>query len=393
MGTKRDLAARVQTAVRSARPGIFLDAFSGMCSVGERIGIERQVWSNDTQIFASQVAHALFVSKEEPMQALTASELFFPQFWAHLSVLSQPLEKSLATEKRYITSDSFQCTATNYRYISNLLRKDYAGLPSNKYSLFTLIYADSYVGIKQAIEIDSLIAAIDHAHTRLSISEDQRRWLLLALGGSILKCACTTGHFAQFLEPNENSYRFFSKQRKRSIWETWLQSIEHLSAVGDEKWRSNNQSFNEDSITLLSRLACAKNRPAVIYADPPYTDDQYSRFYHLLETLMLYDFPEVSGKGRYRTGRYTTPFSLKSKVVTAFDNLAAASAATGADMVLSYPSNGLLYETGLNPKIVLKKHFRKVECRYAIPHSHSTMGGSKGYAKEIVTEHIYMATV
>ena len=40
---------------------------------------------------------------------------------------------------------------------------------------------------------------------------------------------------------------------------------------------------------LAKGIRGMKQRPAIIYADPPYTDDQYSRFYHLYETALLYD--------------------------------------------------------------------------------------------------------
>ena len=41
----------------------------------------------------------------------------------------------------------------------------------------------------------------------------------------------------------------------------------------------------------LPRSSSAQKGVAVIYADPPYTRDHYSRFYHVLETLCLRDCP------------------------------------------------------------------------------------------------------
>lgn len=34
-----------------------------------------------------------------------------------------------------------------------------------------------------------------------------------------------------------------------------------------------------------------KNNVSFIYADPPYTDMQYSRYYHLLNIVAKYDYP------------------------------------------------------------------------------------------------------
>jgi adenine-specific DNA methylase len=81
---------------------------------------------------------------------------------------------------------------------------------------------------------------------------------------------------------------------------------------------------------------------AVIYADPPYTRDHYSRFYHVLETLCLRDFPNVStafqtgptSRGVYRTERHQSPFCIKSKAPGAFTELFAG--AKGIPMLISY---------------------------------------------------------
>ncbi len=74
-----------------------------------------------------------------------------------------------------------------------------------------------------------------------------------------------------------------------------------------------------------------------------------------------------------------------------FDNFVGLSAKTGADLVLSYPTNGLLHEIGTDPMLVLHKHYRKVECCFEISHLHSTFGASKGCAQSQVVEHIYLA--
>lgn len=391
MGTKRELASVVSKTVESAKDGIFLDAFSGMCSVGEAIGTARQVWSNDTQVFAWHVAQALFASHDEPPSVLAAAEILFPRFIAHKNSLSATLTLSLAAEVHHEVSANFKESQIRYPKISACLAKELPLLMGRRQSLFARLYADSYVGVKQAIEIDSIVASINNAKNNKLLSPDQSRWLTIALGRAVLKCSSTTGHFAQYLQPKEGSYQTFINQRRRSIWEGWLESISKLTPVGCERWRSANKTFNEDSISLVHRLSKDKIRPAIIYADPPYTDDQYSRYYHLLETLILYDYPKVSGKGRYRGKRFQTAFSMRSTVVQAFTDFVTGVAATGADLILSYPSNGLLHEAGSDPLVILKTHFRQTECSFVVPHKHSTMGASKGPAAERVTEFIYMA--
>jgi adenine-specific DNA-methyltransferase len=109
--------------------------------------------------------------------------------------------------------------------------------------------------------------------------------------------------------------------------------------------------------------------------------------------LILYDYPEVTGAGVYRNDRFRTPFSIKSQAAGALETMVAAVAKVDADLVLSYPTNGLIYEAGLDPLVIMKKHFRSVECCYAISHNHSTFGASKGAAKATVIEQIFLGRV
>ena len=83
--------------------------------------------------------------------------------------------------------------------------------------------------------------------------------------------------------------------------------------IGSAGWRSRNRVFAQDANSLLAELCHLPDRPAVIYADPPYTDDQYSRYYHLYETLLYYDYPEALGTGRYRPDRFRSQYSLKTR--------------------------------------------------------------------------------
>lgn len=391
MGTKRELAPAVAGVIAHAKEGVLLDAFSGMCSVGEKVAPTRQVWSNDAQVFSSEVARALFVSRDAPPQAILAADTIFPNFEKHSVALSAAFQRSIDAEQRLLEADSFTDFCKAQSVLSKALAGERESAPAAADNLFTVSYSDNYFGIQQAIDIDAIVKSVNLAATEEHINLDHRRWMLIALGRALLKVANSTGHFAQYLKPNATTYKRHIRQRRRSVWEEWLFSIGELHPVGDPAWRKRNRCFNEDSLALLPRLRRLKQRPSVVYADPPYTDDQYSRFYHILETLLLYDYPTISGAGLYRGNRFVTPFSQVSKVVDAFDALLSGVAGIGADLVLSYPTNGLLYEAKAKPEQLLRKHFKHVERRYSATHDHSTFGASKGTQKASVTEVIYLA--
>lgn len=393
MGTKRELAPAVADVIDHAQGGILLDAFSGMCSVGEQVAPARQVWSNDTQVFSAEVARALFVSRDEPPRPIFIADALYPNFEKHQLLLSAVLRRSIVAEQRLLDSVSYEDFCKRQTRLANALKAEIAAAPARQDNLFCLKYSNNYFGIQQAIGIDAIFKSISIATEAKVISNEHRRWLLIALGRALLKIANSTGHFAQYLKPKEATYKKHLSQRRREIWEEWLFSTGVLNPVGHAAWRAKNKCFNEDSLNLIPRFGRTKQRPAVVYADPPYTDDQYSRFYHLLDTLILYDYPAISGAGLYRSNRFATTFSLKSKVASSFDSLVGSVAAIGADFVLSYPTNGLLYETNVTPLEILHKYFKNVERCYSARHNHSTFGASKGVVKSSVTEVIYLAKI
>lgn len=391
MGTKRDLATVVAQVIDQTQTGALLDAFAGMCTVGEQVAPRRQIWSNDTQVFAAEVAKALFTSVDDPPDAIWTADLHFDNFQKHRARSSNKYNEPLETERLLHTTEKFMPFMRRRGILRQQIDRITEKFKRRNHNLFTTTYSDTYFGLQQSIDADAIVGAIFEVHEARETTLDQKRWCLLALGRALLKISNSTGHFAQYLTPNQLSFHRFSSQRRRDLWTEWLFSIGELSAVGTIDWRKQNKAFNEDSLVLIPRLAKSKERPSIIYADPPYTDDQYSRYYHILETLMLYDYPDVSGAGLYRSARFSTPFSLKCKVAQAFDDLIKSVRELGADLVLSYPSNGLIHEVGTTPKTILKRYYEKVERCCAVPHRHSTFGASKGSAQANVTEVIYLA--
>jgi adenine-specific DNA-methyltransferase len=172
-----------------------------------------------------------------------------------------------------------------------------------------------------------------------------------------------------------------------------LNAIEDFMPIGSRNWRRENRAFRSDALGLLKQFQASKARPRVVYADPPYTNDQYSRYYHLFETVLLYDYPEPSGAGLYRGHRFASEFSIKSKVSASLSTLIERSAEIGADLILSYPTNGLLVGSRELIPGMLKRFYRRRSEPIEISHSHSAMGGSKGHAAYGVTEVIYHASM
>lgn len=59
--------------------------------------------------------------------------------------------------------------------------------------------------------------------------------------------------------------------------------------------KANINIFKEDSNILAKRFLQEKKHIDIAFIDPPYNSRQYSRFYHLLETLTLHNKPTLYG--------------------------------------------------------------------------------------------------
>jgi adenine-specific DNA-methyltransferase len=395
MGTKKYLARHMREVIDSCPPGPVLDVFSGMGSVAEALASSRQVWMNDVQFFASEVARALFASRSRPVDRDGIMDQFIPLFEQNKQRLLNRFRETIRDEDGEIAAGTVQGLLNANQIVRSRIDSAFVygelrrlQLKSTEpYRLFALSYSGKYFSLRQTIEIDSLRYAIDAIH----IADEQKRWMLLALGVAMLRASASTGHFAQYLSPKAANLQFLLRQRRRSIFETFWIELSALAPVGTQLWRSKNRVFRHDAIQLLEQLGRSGNGPAVVYADPPYTDDQYSRFYHLWETLILYDYPVATGKGCYRAGRFRTPFALKSEVEGAVNALACAASKTGAHFVLSYPVNGLLSTIPIRIEDIVKRHYRSCKAVRQIKHEHSTMGASNGRAKNLVTEMVYLA--
>jgi adenine-specific DNA-methyltransferase len=201
----------------------------------------------------------------------------------------------------------------------------------------------------------------------------------------------TTGHFAQYLEVKTSTLNRFILNRKRDVFTQWVAALKDLEPCGSKEWRSNNKTFQGDANRLLPRLKRLEKIPSVIYADPPYTGDQYSRYYHLLKTLIAYDYPTSEGKGQYRPARFVSDFSLRKKVFGAFESLVSGAAALGSELIINYPEYGLLEDTEKSMLGILRAHFSRAELAAVIAHEHSSLGASKGVERSAVREMIFYA--
>lgn len=404
MGNKREMAGDVAAIIDDLRPGRpVLDLFCGMCSVaGALADTGRPVWVNDVQRYATLAARCLVAASDGPPDADATVRLLAASVQRNRDALLERFADDVDVEDRVLADPSVDAYAAAYSRFGHAANDDrvaaeVAALAATRrrapYRLATLTFAWGYLGLRQSIELDSVRYAIDAHRRRGDLSPAEARWALLALVQAASRMATGSGHTAQYLHAeNASSLARVVTLRRRDAHAQFTVELGLLEPYGDARWREHNRVLGTDALRIWPTLARRGFRDAVVYADPPYSKNQYSRFYHVLETLTRYDYPPAAGRGRYRPDRFITPFSTRRGVAAAFDRLARGVAQTGSTLVLSYPSQGMLTDwTDTDARSVLARHFATVRLALRRPARHSTLGARHGQASGPVEELVWVA--
>lgn len=401
MGTKRYLAPTVSAVIAELPDGPLLDAFSGMGAIAEAVADSREVWVNDCGSFASTVSSALFTSRTGPPSRSITLAALETAFHKNAGALEQRFANSLSKEQKYFNSKDIDDAISGNIGLPwvgsckdlQLQQRRLARKPNTfPYRLASITYPGSYFGMKQCIEIDSIRYAVELARSNKVISRDEARWLLVALCQVMSRVNNSTGQFAQFIKPTQANLTRVISKRQRSVWNEFLQTVSSLNPVGTQEWRAGNRSYRSDAASLLSFLKTRGDRPAVIYADPPYSKAEYSRYYHVLDALVDYRYAVTTADGRYPTLRKPVKFGRLRTVAQAMERVLARSATLGSTLILSYPSSGLFHQTGADLMRMLRKYYKKVEIAYEEVKQHSTFGGPQAPPSVQVIEHVYLAS-
>lgn len=242
-------------------------------------------------------------------------------------------------------------------------------LEKREYNFFEKNYSDTYFSASQCKEIDSIRYAINFIED-LNI----KSLYLVSLMNAMCVCEATSGHFAQYLPPDHPR---LEKIRDRSIWDEFLKKCNDFKKIVFSKFENKCFNLNYEELLELSEFEDV----TLVYIDPPYTGEQYSRFYHVLETICKYDNPELEFKGLYRTDRFTSPFSLRTKAFDEFEKLFSILASKGKKIVLSYSTKGLIKEYEM--EYLLKKYYKYCEVKRK-SYNHSTQGKGNVNLEELL---------
>ncbi|MDU1022887.1 MAG: DNA adenine methylase [Peptoniphilus harei] len=356
---------------------VVCDLFSGSGVVSNKLAQDFIVYANDIQEYSKLITKVLLCVDKNKTNSITYKDIIDSSYYRfNISKLSRIFEKPLKYEKDIFESKDYKKFAElnelgvfydkseldnkNKKIADEIFGESLGIFNLNKikeisttkeyYALFSIYYSNGYFSLQQSIEIDSIRFALDKMLENKVVDQYTYELLLVCLLHSVSEIVSSVGkNFAQPIKVTDKNGKIKDFAVKRCMrdrglkieeyFQTMLTTLESLNVSSD-----NNKVFSEDSTKLLD-LEEMKN-VNLFYLDPPYTIDHYSRFYHVLETLVKYDYPCLEEKvfkgekrimnGRYRDDRFQSKYSIPSKGLAEFKELIEKIGKLDADIVLSY---------------------------------------------------------
>ncbi|APW41388.1 hypothetical protein RS694_01700 [Rhodoferax saidenbachensis] len=406
LGSKQRLAESIGVLINEIAPGMSRvgDLFSGSGVVSALLAAQRPVTAVDKQVYSSVLSSALLQGRAEHFSALIGQE-FKARAEEIASEIARSLAPLLALEEEAMVAAAggrpellielieFGSIAVHAQRVpenaSPRLVKSLGDAARNlDRSAFTAAdltatryFGGPYFSYKQAIALDAIFVAtnaLPAAPIALAV--------LLSVASEIVN---TVGkQFAQPMKLKKADGTVPSLLLQRALRDRSLDVFETYKDWASRWMTSVPAECFEHRIVRGDVLDFVDGDSScqAWYADPPYTIDHYSRFYHVLETLSLRDSPRLDEmnkrgeaavmRGVYRTGRYQSSFCIPSQAPVAFNRLFSATAKRGTPLVLSY--SPFDEEKGHRPRLLTlkemvqtaKRHYRRVTVMEISAHSH-----------------------
>lgn len=383
LGSKLRIATSIVSAINEVDPyyGRVCDLFSGSGTVSGAFSNSRAVTSVDIQEYSRVLCSAVLRPAQlspldiekfinEAISAETSEALawsFSPlieyentclrnSFPREYEALAEILEMgALGT----ISLQNIQERTLQYREATKetLKRLDTAGMRVSPLSTCSRFFGGIYFSFQQAVLLDSLV---NHALKFDAEVKDTCMAAVLRVASILVN---TVGkQFAQPIKPRTKhgdlKNNFAPKMRKDRELDTidiFKDSFSKLQSLNPTRFE--HKIIAGDYLDVLKREG---ENFSCVYADPPYTRDHYSRYYHVLETICKRDNPDIStvkqhgkvsvSRGIYRADRHQSPFCIRSKAPEAFNALFEHIHDLGIPLVLSYSPHEK--NDGTHPRVV-----------------------------------------
>lgn len=335
----------------------FVDLFSGSGAVSKFVamGYGIPVLATDLQEYAVYLSGAV-INRTTPISA--------EREWSRW--VSRAREVLAQDPELFVFAEAFDADcagSTNRQHCTATIEAVRVGceqLPGT-YPL-SRAYGGHYFGLWQSLWLDALRATVPTGGIR--------DVAIAALIEAASECSASPGHTAQPFAPTDSGLPHILNAWKRDVLS---RTEKYFLATALLHAKEVGEAFVADAVAQTAALT----EEDLVFLDPPYSEVQYSRFYHVLESVAAGIVGDVSGVGRYPelAARPQSKFSCKSPALDEFDRLMLGVAASGAHALVTFPegdaSNGL---SGEMVEKIAGQYFSVV--RRAVKSTFSTLGGT-----------------
>jgi adenine-specific DNA-methyltransferase len=375
MGSKAAILPFIATELSKVhstdRP--FVDLFAGACAISGGFGHVSKVISNDIQEYSAVIA-STYLRRAEKIGEFDIVKLASKIATKNLAAL--PLDLKYRPD---VSLAEFNNIEERNR---SLLHIEF----SYSHHLFTRIYSGTWWSAEQCVWIDAIREVLDSLIGANKIAKADFDFGLTCLMHAMAYTSQGTGHYAQYRDAkSESGMVDINKYRLASVPTIFARKFNTLLA-----WNLENViDCGHELVAMDYRECLASIGPSVVYADPPYAFVHYSRFYHAMETIVKYDYPEIQHirdtvvKGRYRVNRHQSPFCIKTQVRGAFIDLFEGVKRSSSDLLLSYSNTGMI---DIEELMMLASSTFGLEYEVwfdHMSHTHMTMGRREDRSRQV----------
>jgi adenine-specific DNA-methyltransferase len=362
MGSKSKIMDFVLSGINDVHTdGALCDVFAGSASLAGAVGDQVPVHSNDIQAYSAVLAESYLrawrsPNSPTPLVILSKAKAIVDKNRKQISRFHDYSEATSLKQFNAIELDQ-------QRLIDKTFRRSW--------HLFLKFYSGTWWSAEQALWIDAIRQVAEEF-----VDDPCYPLILSSLMFAMAYTSQGTGHYAQYRDAKTVSSMIdISLYRKKSLAKIFAKKYtDVLDSSPDKPYGMAH------IVTSVDYRDCLHNfSGGTVYADPPYAFVHYSRFYHAIETLILYDYPDIQKKngiivkGRYREGRHQSPFCIRSQVSDAFEGLFEGVNKTNSKLVLSYSNTGMISIKDLSE--LAQKHFagKSIEI-VSTDYQHMTLG-------------------
>ena len=293
IGSKAHLLKDIEDFIAQnikTRQKVFCDIFSGTAAVACYFKPLYRIISNDSLYFSYCIQKALLENNSVPDFALLKDRKIEP----------------FSFFEKFIYSENI-----SGKHKSGFMEQNYSPSGSAGRMYFTP---------ENARSIDFVRTTIEKWKDRQLISENEYFYLLAMLLQAVPSVSNITGTYGAYLK----------KWDRRALKKLEIPRFE-IEGNG-----MRNLAYNQDSLKLINNIS-----GDILYIDPPYNERRYSSNYHLLETIALYDNPDIHGITGIRPFKgIKSQFCSKSTAEDALAELVRQ--AYFEHIIVSYSSSGII---------------------------------------------------